>query len=91
MAYWKPCHENAFGHAFNIGNPRSTPTIYHLAKLIVQLAGSKSEVLFTPMDRTDVELRIPNIDKAKALLGYEPKVNLEEGLMRTIEWYRAQM
>ena len=84
-------NENALGHAFNIGNPRSTLTIYHLAKLIVQLAGSKSEVLFTPMDRTDVELRIPNIDKAKALLGYEPKVNLEEGLMRTIEWYRAQM
>ena len=82
-------NENSLGHAFNIGNPRSTLTIYHLAKLIVQLAGSKSEVLFTPMDRTDVELRIPNIDKAKALLGYEPKVNLEEGLLRTIDWYIA--
>jgi len=84
-------NDNALGHAFNIGNPRSTLTIYHLAKLIVQLAKSKSEVQFTPMDRTDVELRIPNVDKAKALLGYEPKVNLEEGLMRTIEWYRSQL
>ena len=43
------------------------------------------------MDRTDVELRIPNIDKAKALLGYQPKVNLEEALGRTIAWYRTQL
>ncbi len=39
-------------------------------------------------DHPDVELRIPNIDKARNLLGFEPKVDLEEGLMRTIEWYR---
>lgn len=81
----------SLGHAFNIGNPRSTLTIYHLAQLIVQLAGSSSEIGFQPMDRTDVELRIPNIDKARELLGYQPAVNLEEGLLRTIEWYRSQM
>ena len=83
--------EAALGHAFNIGNPRSTLTIYHLAQLIVQLAESKSEIQFQPMDRTDVELRIPNVDKARELLGYRPAVNLEEGLRRTIEWYRSQM
>ena len=80
----------AVGQSFNIGNPRSTVTIYHLAKLIVDLAHSKSPLEFLNIDRTDVELRIPNIDKARRLLGYEPKINLEEGLSRTIEWYRQK-
>jgi nucleoside-diphosphate-sugar epimerase len=83
--------EDAVGHAFNIGNPRSTLTIYHLAKMIVQLAKSESRVEFQEMDRADVELRIPNIDKARALLDYSPRVNLEEGLLRTIAWYREQL
>lgn len=82
---------SAVGHAFNIGNPRSTLTIYHLAAQIIRLAKSNSELVFQPIDRTDVELRIPNIDKAKELLGFSPKVNLDEGLLRTIEWYRSQM
>ncbi len=84
-------NENALGQAFNIGNPRSTLTIYHLAKLIVDLANSPSQIALEPIDRVDVELRVPNIDKAISLLGYEPKVNLEEGLTRTIEWYRRQL
>ncbi|MBU0551565.1 NAD-dependent epimerase/dehydratase family protein [Myxococcota bacterium] len=83
--------DEACGHAFNIGNPRSTVTIYHLAREIVQLASSKSQIIFQEMNYTDVELRIPNIDKARELLGFEPKVNLEEGLLRTIDWYRQQM
>lgn len=83
--------EKAVGHAFNIGNPRSTLTIFHLAERIIRLANSTSELLFEPIDRTDVELRIPNIDKAKELLGFQPGVNLEEGLLRTIEWYRSVM
>jgi nucleoside-diphosphate-sugar epimerase len=83
--------EQALGQAFNIGNPRSTLTIYHLAKLIVDLAGSSSEVRLEPIDRVDVQLRVPNIDKAIERLGFEPKVNLEEGLSRTIDWYRSQL
>jgi nucleoside-diphosphate-sugar epimerase len=83
--------DEAVGQAFNIGNPRSTLTIYHLAQMIVQLAGSSSAVDFVPMNRTDVELRIPNIDKALALLGYTPKVNLDVGLTRTIQWYRSKL
>ena len=84
-------NEAAIGHAFNIGNPRSTLTIYHLAKLVVQLAGSSSRVEFQEMNREDVELRIPNIDKARELLGYAPRINLDEALKRTINWYRSQM
>jgi nucleoside-diphosphate-sugar epimerase len=81
----------AVGHAFNIGNPRSTLTIYHLARQVVQLASSGSPIQFQPIDRTDVELRIPDIKKAQEILGYQPKVNLEEGLLRTIYWYRSQL
>ena len=82
--------DEAVGHSFNIGNPRSTLTIYHLARQIIQLASSGSPLQFQPIDYTDVELRIPNIAKAAELLGFEPSVNLEEGLLRTIYWYRNQ-
>ena len=84
-------NEKALGQAFNIGNPRSTLTIYHLAKLIVDLAKSESQIVMEPIDRVDVELRVPNIDKARTLLGYQPRINLEEGLTRTIDWYRRQL
>ena len=78
----------AVGQSFNIGNSRSVCTIYDLARHIVQLSRSKSKIVFVPWDAVDVELRIPNVDKARKLLGYEPKIDLEEGLVRTIEWYR---
>jgi nucleoside-diphosphate-sugar epimerase len=81
----------AVGHSFNIGNPRSTVTIHHLAREIVRLCGSKSSLSYVKWDFPDVDLRIPNIDKARRLLSYEPRVELEEGLRRTIEWYRSRM
>jgi nucleoside-diphosphate-sugar epimerase len=80
----------ACGHTFNIGNPRATITIYNLAREIVRLAGSQSRVEFVRWDHQDVELRIPNIDKARRLLGFEPRVDLEDGIVRTIAWYRAR-
>jgi nucleoside-diphosphate-sugar epimerase len=83
-------HPEAVGHAFNIGNPRSTVTIYHLAREIVRLSQSSSPIEFVNWPFVDVELRIPNIDKARERLGFEPQVDLEEGLLRTIKWYRQQ-
>ena len=80
----------AVGEAFNIGNPRSTLTIYNLAREVVRLAGSESAIKLVPWDFADVELRIPDIGKARRLLGFEPRVDLEEGLVRTIEWYRGR-
>jgi nucleoside-diphosphate-sugar epimerase len=80
---------SAVGNAFNLGNPRSVVTIYNLAVQILHLSGSRSRIRFVPWSNADVELRIPNIEKARQLLGFEPKVDLEEGLRRTIEWYRA--
>lgn len=80
----------AVGHAFNIGNPRSVVTIFNLATQIARLSSSTSRITFAKWDQIDVELRIPNIDKARTLLGYEPKVDLEQGLLRTIQWYRTK-
>lgn len=83
--------EEAPGHAFNIGNPRSTLTIYNLARDIIKIIGSKSDIRFVKWDFPDVELRIPNIDKARRILQFNPRINLEEGLERTIAWYREQL
>ena len=80
----------AVGQAFNIGNPRSSVTIYDLAKRIKRLAGGTGEIVFTPLDCADVELRIPNVEKARELLGWEPQVELDDGLARTIAWYREK-
>ena len=81
----------AVGHTFNIGNPRSVLTVYQLANEIVRLSKSSSKIEFVPWQSTEVELRIPNIDKAREILGYEPSVDLEPGLLRTIEWYRQKL
>jgi nucleoside-diphosphate-sugar epimerase len=80
----------AVGQTFNLGNPRSTVTIHNLAQQIIRLANSTSRLVFKPWNFADVALRIPNIDKAKKLLGFKPKIELENGLLRTIEWYRQQ-
>ena len=81
-------NDRAVGHAFNIGNPRSTVTIHNLAREIVRLVGSDSQLQHVTWNHPDVELRIPDVGKARDLLGYEPRVDLEEGLGRTIQWYR---
>jgi dTDP-glucose 4,6-dehydratase len=82
--------EEAVGQVFNIGNPKGTITILSLAEKIVQLAHSNSPIIHVPKTYVDVELRIPNIGKAERLLGYSPRYDLNEGLKRTIEWYRSQ-
>ncbi|RMH43963.1 MAG: NAD-dependent epimerase/dehydratase family protein [Deltaproteobacteria bacterium] len=78
----------AVGHSFNIGNPRSTVTIYNLAREIVRLSSSRSPIEFHPWPNADVEIRVPSVNKARELLGFQAKVDLEEGLLRTIQWYR---
>jgi UDP-glucose 4-epimerase len=80
----------AVGQSFNIGNARSTVTIFDLAQRIKRLTGCPGEIVFQPLHYTDVELRIPNVDKARELLGFEAKVELDDGLARTIAWYRSR-
>jgi nucleoside-diphosphate-sugar epimerase len=81
----------AVGQAFNIGNPRSSVTIFDLATRIKRLTGCAGEIVFAPLGYTDVELRIPNVTKARELLGWEPEVELDDGLARTIAWYREKL
>jgi len=81
----------AVGQSFNVGNARSTVTIYHLAKRIKELTGCPGEIVFQPLHYADVEIRIPNVEKARELLGFEAAVDLDEGLERTIAWYRQKL
>ena len=83
--------EAAIGESFNIGNPRSSVTIYQLARLIVRLAKSESSIEFVDWDFPDVALRIPNVKKAEELLGFRAQVELEQGLLKTIDWYRKKL
>jgi len=84
-------HEAAVGQVFNIGNPKGTITILGLAEKIIQLASSSSRIVHVPKTYVDVELRVPNIEKAKNLLGFEPKIDLNDGLTRTIKWYQSRV
>lgn len=83
--------EEAIGNSFNIGNPRGTITISMLAQLIRQIAQSDCRILYMPKNYTDVELRMPSIEKAKKILHYEPKWELVDGLKKTIDWYKKVM
>ena len=83
-------HPRAVGQTFNIGNPRTAITVQNLAHVIVRLTGSGSAIENVPWPYPDVALRIPDITRARELLGFSPAVDLEEGLARTIDWYRAR-
>lgn len=80
----------AVGQAFNIGNPRSVCTTYDLALRVLRCSGSDSKITFQPITYSDVEIRIPDITKAREILQWEPHVDLDEGLERTLDWYREQ-
>jgi UDP-glucose 4-epimerase len=82
--------DEAVGQVFNVGNARSVVTIYDLAMRIRRLMDSDCRVVFQPLHYTDVEMRIPNVEKARRLLGWDPQVDLDDGLARTIAWYRAR-
>jgi UDP-glucose 4-epimerase len=83
-------HPAAVGESFNIGNQRAVTTIYGLASAVVRVLQSRSSIVFTRRDYVDVELRIPAVQKARELLGFEAKVDLEEGIRRTAAYYRSQ-
>jgi UDP-glucose 4-epimerase len=83
-------HPRAVGQSFNVGNPRSAVTIFDLAQRIKRLTGCPGEIVFAPLEYVDVELRIPNVEKARDEIGFEARVELDDGLERTIAWYRAR-
>lgn len=79
-------HPDAVGESFNIGNARAITTIYGLAETICRVLNSNSKIIFKDALSADIELRIPKVDKARSLIGFESTVDLEEGLKRTGEW-----
>lgn len=82
-------HPKAVGESFNIGNQQAVTTIYGLASTVIRVLESRSTINFTRKDYVDVELRVPSVVKAKKLLNFEAKVDLEEGIRRTAEFYRS--
>lgn len=84
-------HPDAVGEAFNIGNARDVLTIYGLARMVVRLLDSPSEIVFVQRDHVDVELRVPDVSKAKDVLGFEAQVDIEDGILRSAEGLRARM
>ena len=74
----------------NIGNPTEM-TILEMADKILHVTGSKSKICFVQLPEDDPKVRQPNIDIARKLLGWEPRVSLEEGLRDTIEYFRRKL
>lgn len=74
----------------NIGNPNEF-TVMECAREVVELTGSKSELRHLPMPQDDPSRRCPDITKARTLLGWEPRTNLREGLIKTIEYFRSRI
>jgi dTDP-glucose 4,6-dehydratase len=74
----------------NIGNPREM-TIKEIAETIIRMTGSKSKLIYKPLPTDDPKQRRPDITRARTLLGWTPKVQLEEGLVKTIEYFRTRV
>jgi len=74
----------------NIGNPHEM-TLLELAKRIVRVTGSASEIVFGPLPEDDPKVRQPDITRARTLLGWEPRVDTDEGLRLTIDWFRTRL
>ncbi len=74
----------------NLGNPKEM-TLLELAERIMALSGSSSALSFTPLPVDDPKVRQPDITRARTLLGWEPRVDLDEGLRRTLDWFRARL
>lgn len=81
-------NRETIGECLNIGNARAVVTIYLLAKTVIRVLNSNSRIRFVEKNFPDVELRVPSVEKAKQLLGFEAKVDLEEGIALTAEYYR---
>jgi dTDP-glucose 4,6-dehydratase len=74
----------------NLGNPEEI-TILDFAKEIVHLTGSKSRIHFFPLPQNDPKVRQPDITKAKTILGWEPKISRQEGLRRTLQYFKKKL
>jgi dTDP-glucose 4,6-dehydratase len=76
--------ESGYHQPVNIGNPDEF-TLLELAETVIEVTGSKAEIIFEALPTDDPQVRQPDITRAKELLGWEPKVGLRDGLRMTIE------
>jgi nucleoside-diphosphate-sugar epimerase len=74
----------------NIGNPQEM-TLLALAERVIALTGSRSPIIFRPLPEDDPKVRQPDIGRARTLLGWEPRVDTEEGLAHTLAWFRDKI
>jgi len=80
----------AIGHSFNIGNARAVITVLGLAETVCRVLASRSEIVFDPPLSADIAIRIPDVDKAAQVLGFRARIDLEEGIRRTADWFRSR-
>lgn len=82
--------ETPFYDPVNLGNPNEM-TLEELAKAILKLTGAKSRIKYLPLPQDDPKRRRPDIERARRVLNWEPKVSLEEGLRKTIDWFKSTL
>jgi dTDP-glucose 4,6-dehydratase len=79
-----------FHEPVNIGNPREM-TIKQFAEEILRITGAKSKIEYKPLPVDDPKVRQPDITRAKKVLGWEPKVHFDEGIVKTIDYFRESL
>jgi len=78
----------AIGESFNLGNARAVITTLGLAQTVCRVLNSRSKILFRDQLSADIELRIPSVEKTATVLGFKAKVDLDEGIAKTAEWFK---
>ena len=81
--------KEAIGHSFNLGNARAIMTTLGLAQTICRVLNSTSKISHRPALSADIELRIPSVEKSEKILGFKAKVDLEEGILKTAEYFKT--
>lgn len=81
----------AVGESFNLGNARAVITTLGLAQTVCRVLNSKSQILFREQLSADIELRIPSVEKTEKVLGFKAKVDLDEGILKTAEYFKSEL
>jgi nucleoside-diphosphate-sugar epimerase len=82
--------DSGYKDPINLGNPKEI-SILSLAKKIIKLTDSKSEIIFLPLPSDDPPRRCPNISKAREILNWEPKTDLDEALLKIIYFFKSKL
>ncbi len=77
----------AVGESFNLGNARAVITVLGLAQTICRVLNSKSKIVFRPPLSADIAIRIPSVEKSQEVIGFKARVDLDDGILRTADWF----